>query len=1460
MSHTPPELRALFDSLMSNPPPGGLSHAFSSANKQQQQQAGAHSSSPGLTHQHPRYAPPSVSSPLVSPPVAGTPPHHGSDIISPNTFTPRNEPNVSLNSAAGPSSHLLNLFKFGNPESGTNSPRPQQPAGGFLNGNEQGPLNNGKSQNGHNRGISASDLISSFMPKPDTKSAVAADATSASPATQVESAEQMLLRLLNRPKPHENVSPEPTKTAESKPVVPPPVAIERKFSENESIGGRKPSPARTFGTRESRETTPFEPPKPQSPAQGPMFTYLNPFEQLASASTRPLSSQMNKSGPGGAVSGAAVKKGKEPQLKAANGLTRSREDTSSQAEAEATTSQESRHEKKKLKTKETVPEALIGVAEKVEGQVEAALAQAIGEEREPSKSESKGESTPQPSIESATEHKKAADVVPEKLEKEPSDNVPAKPAETKKDKDLIESWENETERIVPVYSFPLKPFVSITWKGVTTDVVRVREDGFMDIARLKKAFDQVDRSLTSADAEYIIYALSKSTGMRIIRQDDGRDRQAFRSYNDRIFNVALCRAGPNPLKGRRRRFWALASAGDDNLFEKDALDTRTLLFPPFPAFDENTSGGQLKTRARPSSRHPEFFAIGRGKSIHVIWPHAALSPKYGVSGSDRKVDTEKFYKERALKISTGKAGKDFAFSDDDTIIVSLDKTGRMRFWDIEEVIDADPEAPKPDIRVPLLTLVTAAPSEKSWPTSVLFIDKLRPYLKMCAMRYMLLGFRQNHTLQLWDLGLGKAVQELNFPHEKESDAICSVAYHPGSGIIVVGHPTRNSIYFIHLSAPRYTLPPMSQKAYIQGVVDKDENLFGPQSTACMSGIRELSFGARGQLRSLELLPLGKSSSQRGIEDDAGLFELYVMHSRGVTCLNIKKADLGWSMDNKVIQHVDALEKNLIELKDLRTLPSPVDEQSVNGEGSSSAVGNNKDSTKKSEIVAEKTSETPSSRSESPIKEGKKKSILQQEPGPVEKVEKKKKKKGAADNVAQAKELVEPQKSVADKGEIQASQQNDASAKDAEQAQVDQPLVEKPKVVKTSPPESISTGDLAKGISDVKDALSAEFSKRLSNELGDLYNRFNDDRRAQDELSISRQDAMLRLVSSTLSENVEKNLARIISGNIESTVVPTIKSVITASLEKRVTEELDKNIRAAVPQSISSVLPEAITRELQSPNTLKSISDLVAPAVVKSVESELANVVRNKIMPTIKNEYTRTTEKLIGDVEHMFASKLSQYENQRITDGVKIEQLTTQVSSLVQVISTMAASQTKFQDEILEMNRRFEEMQVAAQEQRSSASALGREDHPGPELSPEVLELREISQLMEEGNYEEASVKWLQSTQQAEIFDKLFVNYNSDYLTTLPPLLSLSVSAAVTSSLKTNVMARLDWLKRVFQTVNVRDPDISQVVPKIMDILIQRLQELYMSVARDSPHDPIIPKIAPLTRWARDLKESSYGQA
>ncbi|KAK2735712.1 hypothetical protein FQN57_001161 [Myotisia sp. PD_48] len=1489
---SPADLQAIFASIKPrpSPSPGGTPDAPTPDTQQRQQQQqwsmpprfspgppGPNSPPSYNTYTQP-FAPSYFGSPMQP-----NPRQTGSGVISPNVSSPISEHNQQQAMNTDRTAHLLNLLRFSQPAA---SPPAETGLPSGITQRAEGTPDVAHPAEFCPR-VSTSDVATPVVgrtgaiPVPDqsTNSQARYSPAERSPLAGVsgENAQELLLKLLNRPKPQQ-LQPHASLLSSTPSVIsPPPNTSETADilqdatlkTEKLEIGGqveqaklpsmeeRKSSPIGRVASAEPGATAHSEPPPPTALNKESIFRYTNPFEDLAAASPRNLTPKHQAHSGRGSPAAENVATEQEPEvkqspeaLKPSPALFTTSLSKDEKAESDAHLDQPAstldvQKSSTEWKGKEPVPAVTDEVATKSRKK------RAV---KEPKLDHS--EATTLNGVTDGTAEPKYNDTKEKIDPKESKPNVTSTVQATQpfeenaQQENDVENWEAEADadRIVPVYNFPLKPFVVITWRGDSTQKpLSIREDAVMPIARLKKGFDQLDRSLTSATSDYIVYALTKNGGARIIRQDNGHDKQVFRFTNDRIFNVSVSQS-PAGAAIKEHTFlgigisgavyWTTISRGDEDFFETDMLESEGLIFPPFPASDENTSGGQLKTRVKHGSRHPEFFAIGRGKSIHVVWPRLAVPPKPNPNAGEpyRKVDTEKFFKKHSIKIATGKAGKDFVFSDDDSVIVSLDKTGRMRFWDIRDIDNIyDHSVPKPDIRIPQLTLVTGSPNEKSWPTSVLFIDKQRPYLKANALRYMLVGLKQNHTLQLWDLGLGKAVQELNFPHSNESDAICSVAYHPASGFIVVGHPTRNSIYFIHLSAPRYSLPSMSQASFVQAVAEKDPNLPKPESTACMSGIRELSLGAIGQLRSLELLPLSKSS-QRGAEEESGLFELYVMHSRGVTCLTVKKLDLGWSFDNKIIHSIDALGLGYIDIKDLQTFQPPLDDVSTRGEGQSP----------KTPVESKRghTVVNGSTRSESPKKSSRDAApIAEQAPG--EKAEKKRKKKLAGDTSLKPKEPT--------KTEEPADAQTPATSK---------PTIPQQDVQADQESEKDTTGQNGIGlhlftteVRKIEQVLTSEFTKCLNSELETVYRRFEEDRRAQDAAATARQDAVLRLISSTLSENVERSLSRIISENLQSQVVPSLNDSISVSLDKHVSAMASQQLPDALAESIKAALPDAVTRSMPTQETVRALSETMIPAIATKLEKEITNTIHNMVIPAFKDEQARTVEIATKEVEQRYISRINNLEGQQIRDSVKIDELTSLVRSMAETVSTIAAAQNTFSAEFLKFRNQFASGQQEAHQMRPTSSSS---DDPRPTPpSAEETEFVEIEELMKTGKYEEASVRWLQSSQQADLFENLFIHYDPSYLANLPPLIVLSVSAAVTSAFGSNIMDRLNWLQYVFRSVNVQDPDINEVTPRIMDVLIHRLETLYMSIAENKPQDPVLRRIPPLTNWARDLKQASF---
>ncbi|KAH7370772.1 hypothetical protein BKA65DRAFT_24280 [Rhexocercosporidium sp. MPI-PUGE-AT-0058] len=1498
------------------------------------------------------YQPPSVSSPLPTPPVGGPQPHHSSAVISPvDTPHQRVPAPAGAPSNADRTSSLLNLLKFSQASGGSSSqPAPigtPLPPSRDVSASYASPdLQSPGSTASHGR--SGSDLLAALISSAQARPAQHASPqftptmqphqSSFGPATPDTQA--YLLALLNQPKPAQSSNTPQLKPA--KVMTPPSKATSQEDEDelaqdyetanlqNSMMGSAATEGFPSFGKEHAREPAPK--------AQG-LFTYVNPFDQLSASSPRNRTPKIESSGPASAASP------KIQILKRQEPAENKRKTESAHTKRKAVPSpQSSSSPPTPLPDGRTKVEALIGIgAADNKESVHAALSEVGGQaDKQVQEAISRAETaeshaaierdlrdllaaSTEKEFEVSAQH--AAASIKQELEKAENsgalNSLPTPLADEVREiidetahGHIADSWESadaedspskEEENVVKVFNFPMKPWYSITIKESEETRPTFRDEAVMDIARLKKEFDQIDRTLVTASNNFIVYGMSKNGGVRIIRQDDGKDARLFTETHDRIFSVVNSFSSVEQKESiigtgiSGTVYWALIKDGEGDHLEESNPEMYGFALPPIQSSDTESPGGVLKTRARKSSGHPDFFAVGRGKFIHVIWPSVITKQSLLKHGKDRIVDTDKYLSKHSLKVNTGKAGKDFTFSEDDTIIVSLDKAGRVKFWDVRSLTSADiasypSRTQQIEIKDPLVTFTTTPASEKSWPTSVLFVDKLRPYQRGGALRYLIVGMKQNHTLQLWDLALGKPVQEIHLPHSKESDAVCSVLYHAATGMIVVGHPTRNSIYFLHLSAPKYNLSKtITQAEYIEKLVASDSSIPKPESTAVISGMREYSFANKGSLRSLDILQIPNSAINGS--NPSTLFELYAMHSKGVTCLNIKQADLGWTSDNKVINGVDALPAGAISIETLKDIaPSPAAE--VNEPASQTTIPtrivprptpkevSTKDSPKKAQ-QGESSASAAKGEAKSDKKDHGANGGLAPASAP-EKTERKKRRKATTESSADAGQVGQASKTVVLDPSSHA--RNGALSKSTAST-----IAEATGTI--SAPKDFSEASLK----NIETRLSAEVKKLFSDSLGSLYNELKDDRRTQAAVGEAKQDAMLRLVSSTLADNMETTLSRKVSEGLEKSVIPALTELSQKAVKEQLGSALNAHLAQNIPKELQKSLPDAIGRALQQPQLLKLMSESLAKSVAFRVEEHFAVLVQTVVTPSFHNLVSQSTQRIATEIHRQTAEQLNAIEHQRRADTIKIEQLTQLVTGLTHTISSMAEAQTHFQAQFLKVqeqaadDRRQLAQQGSSQQgasqqgaiQQGVASQQGASQRgegsvgtnqasissPSTAQEPDDEEARlekeyalmlvRIEAAMAAGQYEFAVIQWLQTQQEQKFFRRYFIQFNPDFVQDLSPLLLLSLGATISMELGDELLSqRLTWLETVILTFQALvssgtlDDQVLSLIPKIMGIYVARIEHLFMIISQSTGTNPVLKRLSGVVALTNRVMETS----
>jgi WD40 repeat protein len=1219
----------------------------------------------------------------------------------------------------------------------------------------------------HNRSISASDLVATlFGPPSASKENLATSSANTSPVQQRMSSHQLpqrsataesvpqtkapvnpqdlVFQLLGRTKPvqeEQNL----IQSQEALPTQEPQGEASSQRPSATSSSMPPPPPNYTDGpTRAS--PIPVEGPSPsQTPSKG-LFTYVNPFEQLSATSPRNRTPKSATPGPGAVTRkstlGLNEMRAEDFPLPGSHPVSPAPSVPPAPVEAEAA---------REASTLDQVRDREQRLMEQLGHHAEEYVPppKPTVEEEAPAKQK---ELQPEPSHEQPEPEQPRENVEPTpEVEQRPAGESPAISEAPRKEagEEEEDGYESAPEsQPIEVYNFPMKPFSSITIVPSAVKRPKYPSSKISDVARMTRTFDQLDRNLIASSQGYIVYALSKSNGrggIRIIRQYDGKDRVLMKDSTDRTFNVTI---------GRKERVLGTGVSGAvvwvdlEEDFGTDSWDSM-FVFPP--SEEQGQSNGVLKSRARKTSRHPDCFAIGRGKTISII--HAPTARAYADGRKNNVVASKKYLADHTRMIDTGKASKDFAFSDDDSVIISIDKAGKLKLWDVQGLLDfsdsdsydvaqkAFPPRPPMIHTNPTLVFSAVAAGESYRATSVMFLDKFRPYLKCLALRYVIVGMKQNHTLQLWDLALGRPVQEINFPQESETDALCSVAYHPLSGIIVVGNPTRNSICFIHLSAPKYNLPSMSQAQYIRGLANKDPTIPKPEATAILSGLREYSFASKGQLMSLDILDC--ESDQQ--EDNQVLFELYVAHSKGMTTLSVFKEDLGWEQDNRVKNPIDAVARGVVTLSSL-SLPPPPER-----EDKSEATN---------EASLKPTTEKSKSRSVSPAARTAEKSDAGEEKTGINGSGKKKKKDKASATTSAAAAAA----SVTDEPK-------------AERAKAKAAAPATPSVPSNEPAElNVPAGFLDREVKRIETTVSAEFSKVINRELETLCKifpmhgallrirlislldrRFDDDRRIQQAAGDAKQDAILRLLSSTLTENVEQVISRIVVNNIQGQVVPAIADVAASAVNRTLGESLNRTLSVSLPAELRAIVPEAINRTLSQPELLSRISDSLTRPLTQAVEREFSHCLHSSMIPAFQKLAVETAQKAVIETERKHGETLAALEQIHRADSRKIDQLMATVQQMAEAMSLMAKKQDEFQEQV---------RQAQAEYYEHGASQVLE-----AEKTAEQLEAEEIEELLRSGKYEDGTIKVLRPLPTPDHSNLLTVKYSGCSLRSVRPSFS-----------------------------------------------------------------------------------------
>jgi len=252
------------------------------------------------------------------------------------------------------------------------------------------------------------------------------------------------------------------------------------------------------------------------------------------------------------------------------------------------------------------------------------------------------------------------------------------------------------------------------------------------------------------------------------------------------------------------------------------------------------------------------------------------------------------------------------------------------------------------------------------------------------------------------------------------------------------------------------------------------------------------------------------------------------------------------------------------------------------------------------------------------------------------------------------------------------------------------------------------------------------------------------------------------------------------------------------IERKLAETLNTQVSESIAKELKAAVPSAISAALRDSQVTRALSSHIVDEVTKQVKMDMGGLVQRSMQTVQTNmasqmtQSTQSTQKAILDIESKLGASLREVSEHQSQQNAMLAQLSASVRDLSSLVQSMKEDQSRVLSQAAQQTAP-QASSAAVQRELEAETVVAQPEEP--------TEVERLTQMLRNAEYQQATIEWLQSANQAELFDNLFRFLNPLYLQQVSSLVALSVSAAITSSFETNVELRLEWLGTIVSNID-----------------------------------------------------------
>ncbi|KAK4695398.1 hypothetical protein P7C70_g8556, partial [Phenoliferia sp. Uapishka_3] len=387
--------------------------------------------------------------------------------------------------------------------------------------------------------------------------------------------------------------------------------------------------------------------------------------------------------------------------------------------------------------------------------------------------------------------------------------------------------------------------------------------------------------------------------------------------------------------------------------------------------------------------------------------------------------------------------------------------------------------------------------------------------------------------------------------------------------------------------------------------------------------------------------------------------------------------------------------------------------------------------------------------------------------------------------------------------------------------------------------SDGSAEVVREIKKLEESLPAKIGKVLQREMDKQAQRYDEDRTLDQAADTTRQETMLKLVSTTLTKNTSKLVETTIKEQIRTQVIPAISTLV----ESAVSEQIGRGVANALANTLPNELERLLYRPEITLHLARNFSTTISPALERTISSVLAGA----IVPTIASSIQHAVDGVMQSVRQEMVDVRKEIVNEQ-SDALDFTER--EVQHLRKDVTDLKAALARMESLVLSLRTQAPTTttplgttpsDLYQHSSRQAEQPSGYNLPPIPRTSTPTAQYEDMftNALQPENEPEFASLLYLVNGAPKTRVDALFPSGPGSPRSCISSAVILSLAfrlgqvfGSKTGPLDDDARRQLVWLRKALSAMDDKDEETAGYTPRIIESVISGLSSRQKALVRE----------------------------